>query len=228
MNYVNNWSRPITLAINAYDATLDLPDGDYLLTIADAATGATSWEIVQASVRSKAARLYRGLEGTEQKDWGSGSVIYCSITAGGLDELLLLITELTSRVASLEGIVVTSQYIEGYIYGAEIDPRNGSVNFGQISPAGASTKPGADAVPGAEGELTSITWSPNNAYFNLKIRGNYASVADLPFKSFTVNGTEWQADGFDRPITYENGVTIISREKLGNPLPAGRLRIVFK
>lgn len=227
MNYVNNWIQPISLAINAYDATLDLPDGNYQLTIANAACGATSWEIIQASVRSKAARLYRGLEGTEQKEWGSGSVIYCSITAGGLDALQQQLADLTYRVAALEGIVVTSQYVEGYIYGAEIDPQQGYVNFGEISPAGASTKPGAPAAPGADGELTSITWSPNNAYFNLKIRGNYASIADLPFKSFTINGTEWRADGFDRPITYENGVTIISREKLGNPLPAGRLRIAF-
>lgn len=227
MNFVNNWIQPITLAANAYDATLDLPDGEYLLTIANAASGATSWEIVQASVRSKAARLSRGYENTSQKEWGSGSVIYCSVTAGTLEGLQLMIDDLTSRVASLEGIVVTSQYVEGYIYGAEIDPQAGYVNYGEISPAGASTIPGAPAAPGAAGELIGMSWSPNNSYFTVKIRGNYASVADLPFKAFTVNGTEWQASGFDRPISYENGVTVISREKLGNPLPAGRLRIAF-
>lgn len=227
MNYLNNWIQPVTLAANAYDMALDLPDGTYTLTIANAATGATSWEIVQAQVSSKSARLYRGMEGTSQQEWGSGSVIYCSLTAGTLDDLLYQLADLTSRVAALEGIVVTSKYVEGYIYGAEVDPNQGWANFGEISPKGASTKPGADAAPGAAGELIGMSWSPNNAFFTVKIRGNYSSVSELPFTSFTVNGTKWLASQFDRPISYDNGVTSISLEKLGNTLPVGRLKIVF-
>lgn len=227
MNFLNNWIQPITLAANAYDMALDLPDGDYTLTIANAATGATSWEIIRAMVRSKSARLSRGYEGTSQKEWPSGSVIYCSLTAGTLDDLLYQLDALTARVAALEGIVVTSKYVEGYIYGAEVDPGQGWANYGEISPKGASTKPGADAAVGADGELIGMSWSPNNAYFVVKIRGNYSSVSDLPFTAFTVNGTKWLASEFNRPISYANGVTSISLEHLGNTLPVGRLKIVF-
>jgi hypothetical protein len=86
-NYVNNWIREITLEQGATSCPIDLPDGEYRLTLADAATGATRWEIVDASVVSGAATLTRGLEGTADQDWLNGSVIYCALTAGTLAEL---------------------------------------------------------------------------------------------------------------------------------------------
>lgn len=84
MNYVNNWLRDITLEQGATSCPLALPDGEYRLTLADAAAGATRWEIVDASVVSGVATLARGLEGTTDQDWLTGSVIYCSLTAGAI------------------------------------------------------------------------------------------------------------------------------------------------
>lgn len=84
MNYVNNWLREITLEQGATSCPLDLPDGEYRLTLADSAAGATRWEIVDATVEGGAATLTRAREGTADQDWPSGSVIYCALTAGTL------------------------------------------------------------------------------------------------------------------------------------------------
>ncbi|RRU94163.1 hypothetical protein EGI97_12810 [Stutzerimonas xanthomarina] len=84
MDFVNNWSRPITLAAGATSLALDLPDGSYRLTLADKAAGATRWEIIDASVASGTAALTRAQEGTMDQAWPEGSVIYCSLTAGTL------------------------------------------------------------------------------------------------------------------------------------------------
>ncbi|MDP3848639.1 MAG: hypothetical protein Q8R10_19645 [Pseudomonas sp.] len=82
MNYVNNWQRPITLNAEALTCALDLPDGLYRLTLADAYFGATRWEIVDATVVSGAAALTRAQEGTAAHAWPPGSVIYAALTAG--------------------------------------------------------------------------------------------------------------------------------------------------
>ncbi|TLX54860.1 hypothetical protein DN824_20470 [Stutzerimonas nosocomialis] len=82
MNFVNNWSRDITLAAGATALALDLPDGEYRLTISDG----SRWEIVGATVTEGQAQLTRGLEGTDEQDWPDGSLIYCSITAGLLEQ----------------------------------------------------------------------------------------------------------------------------------------------
>ena len=102
MNYVNNWLRAIDLEQGATSCPLDLPDGEYRLTLADAAAGATRWEIVQAVVASGMATLSRGLEGTEDQAWPVGSVIYSSVTAGFLVQLQQQIADLLARVAALE------------------------------------------------------------------------------------------------------------------------------
>jgi len=41
LNFINNWARPIELASGTETALLDLPDGEYLLTIADSPTAAS-------------------------------------------------------------------------------------------------------------------------------------------------------------------------------------------
>lgn len=89
MNFVNNWIRPIELAIGATSAALDLPDGLYRLTLSDSASAAeaTRWEYIDAEVAEGAASLARGLEGTEDQEWGEGSVIYCSVTAATMAAL---------------------------------------------------------------------------------------------------------------------------------------------
>ena len=50
MQFANNYLQPITLTAAADTAALSLADGTYRLTIADSATGATRWEIVDAEV----------------------------------------------------------------------------------------------------------------------------------------------------------------------------------
>ena len=96
MQFINNWSRPVTLAAGATSLALDLPDGEYRLTLADSPFTPTRWEIVGAAVASGTATLVRGLESTADQDWPTDSVIYCTVTAG-------LLADLFARIAALEG-----------------------------------------------------------------------------------------------------------------------------
>jgi len=80
MKFVNNWQRPITLAAGAATAALDLPDGTYRLTLSDA--GRSRIEIIDAAVAAGVGALSRGLEGTADQEWPSGSVVYSTLTAG--------------------------------------------------------------------------------------------------------------------------------------------------
>ncbi len=112
MNYVNNWIRAIDLEQGATSCPLDLPDGEYRLTLADAAAGATQWEIVDATVASGVATLVRAREGTTAQLWSMGSVIYNAITAEQAVYLMQqaqqvpvlqqLINDLTARIEALE------------------------------------------------------------------------------------------------------------------------------
>lgn len=104
MDYVNNWSRPLTLALGATTAPLDLPDGNYRLTCADGeGPSATRWEYIDAAVVGSAATLTRAREGTAAQEWPAGSVVYCAITAGGLADIL----------AQIDDAGVTAQYNSG-------------------------------------------------------------------------------------------------------------------
>jgi len=94
MNFINNWRQPVALALGATQLALDLPDGQYRLTLADAAD--TRWEIVDAEVVGGQATLTRAREGTPEQGWPDGSQIYCALTAG-------LLTDLFARLAALEG-----------------------------------------------------------------------------------------------------------------------------
>lgn len=88
MNYVNFWKREITLVASAETATLDLPDGTYVLVISDAlGAAASAHEVIRADVASGTATLQRGQEGTEAQSWPAGSIIYCALTAGQLARL---------------------------------------------------------------------------------------------------------------------------------------------
>ncbi|RMH95879.1 hypothetical protein EA795_20740, partial [Stutzerimonas nitrititolerans] len=73
LTFVNNWLREISLPQGATACPLDLPDGEYRLTLADAASGATRWEIVDAVVLGGAATLVRAREGTADQEWPAGS-----------------------------------------------------------------------------------------------------------------------------------------------------------
>lgn len=104
MSFVNFWIRDIVLPLGATACPLDLPDGVYRLVIADGAgPQAAAWEIVDALVAGGAATLMRGMEGTTDRAWAAGSVIYSSVTAGLLTALTDQIDDLLERVAALEG-----------------------------------------------------------------------------------------------------------------------------
>src|SRR3989344_3011764 len=102
MNFVNNWQRALVLAGGVTSLALDLPDGDFLLTLADSATQPTRWEIVLATVVGGAATLTRAQEGTTDQSWPSGSVIYCSLTAGQVASIFAELASLAARVTALE------------------------------------------------------------------------------------------------------------------------------
>lgn len=88
MNFVNFWIRDIVLPLGATACPLDLPDGVYRLVIADGAgPQAAAWEIVDALVAGGAATLMRGMEGTTDRAWAAGSVIYSSVTASWLNSV---------------------------------------------------------------------------------------------------------------------------------------------
>lgn len=86
-DYVNNYLEPVTLAMGVTSLDLGLPDGEYLLTLTDSQSAPTRWEIVQAVVVSGTATLTRAQEGTADQMWPAGSVIYCTLTAGGIAAL---------------------------------------------------------------------------------------------------------------------------------------------
>lgn len=100
--FINNWMADIELAEGVTTLAVDLPNGTYLLTIADSAASAARWEIVQAVVVAGVATLTRAREGTADQDWPAGSVVYLDVTAGFLNGLLSQIAALTARVAALE------------------------------------------------------------------------------------------------------------------------------
>lgn len=87
MNFVNNYLEPITLAQGATSVTLNLPDGEYVLTLADSTTPPTRHEIVHATVTGGMAVLSRAQEGTLDQAWDQGSVIYCGVTAETLEKI---------------------------------------------------------------------------------------------------------------------------------------------
>lgn len=98
MQFINNWSRPVTLAAGATSLALDLPDGEYRLTLTDSQYTPTAWEVVGATVVAGSATLDRGQEGTADQDWTAGSIIYCAVTAG-------LLADLFARLATAEGAI---------------------------------------------------------------------------------------------------------------------------
>lgn len=85
--FINNYAEPVELSMEQPSVTLNLPDGEYRLTIADAATNATRWEIVDATVAGSVATLARGQEATASQEWPAGSVIYNALTAETLTSL---------------------------------------------------------------------------------------------------------------------------------------------
>lgn len=155
MNFINNWVRGILLTSDASTCALDLPDGSYRLTLADAAgASATRWEYVDASVSAGVATLTRGREGSSPQGWPVGSVVYCSITAELLGGIFQQLTSLQARVALLEaGLPANAVRVTAGVAG---DP-GGTYNVGWSAPAMGvaygSVLPASISLPGA-GEVT--------------------------------------------------------------------------
>lgn len=97
MAYINNYLEPIELAQGATSVALDLPDGEYRLTLSDAARA--NWEIVDAVVTAGSATLVRAREGTADQSWPDGSVIYCAVTAGQFNDLLATVQRLDAALS---------------------------------------------------------------------------------------------------------------------------------
>lgn len=199
MDFVNNWSRPVTLAAGATSLALDLPDGTYRLTCASAPSGTPAWEIIDAVVSGGVATLARGVEGTADQDWPDGSIIYCSFTAGQLAVLLARVSDLETRVAALEPPPPLEGYVLRWIYSngdsvlTQVEPFAGGMQYapldlGSFSSAGAAWLPDyngwpAVALDGSGEYITElglaydpaltmfrITFNPNNRYADVTAR----------------------------------------------------------
>lgn len=140
MAYVNNYSELVELAPGVTTLALALPDGSYRLTLSDAA--GTRWEIVDAVVASGTATLTRAQEGTTEQDWPAGSLIYCAVTAGQLNDLLARLQALETALGtrSVTVTVPASEIVAGF-YMLD-DVRQGSVEPASIDVPGV----GATAV----------------------------------------------------------------------------------
>lgn len=100
--FLNNWRADVELAEGSTALAVALPNGTYLLTIADSATSAARWEIVRAVVVGGVATLTRAQESTTDQDWPAGSVMYIDATAGFLNAMVAQLAALTARVVALE------------------------------------------------------------------------------------------------------------------------------
>lgn len=112
MRYVNNWITQLSADFGAAATAVPLPSvalgrlapGEYLLTLVNSAnpTEQTSWEILKVTVASGVATAVRGQEGTQPQAWALGALIYCAVTAGAMNQLMVSMADLLRRVALLE------------------------------------------------------------------------------------------------------------------------------
>ena len=184
MQFINNWSRSVTLAPGVTSLALDLPDGEYRLTLADSKTTPTRWEVVGVEVAGGMATLLRGLEDTADQDWPSGSVIYLAITAG-------LLNDIFARLAALEvggGAPATHQLI------AASSPSDDTVgfqypgfgNFGSISPATAM-------IGGEEVEIYVLSTSSimNGVNLALQLSASVTATIRVKIEGLMPGDQEW-------------------------------------
>lgn len=189
MQFINNWSRAVTLAPGVTSLALDLPDGDYRLTLADSQFTPTRWEIVDATVAAGTATLARGLEGTSDQDWPTDSVIYCAVTAG-------VLTELFARISALEGGGDAPYQLMAADGGSRTGFQIGA--YGALEPAtisiGGVDHPIEILATAQDGTSVTLTFqidSQVNASLRLKIdglmpQGEEWAYLDLIFSSYSV------------------------------------------
>ncbi|WP_286917597.1 MULTISPECIES: hypothetical protein [Pseudomonas] len=112
MRFINNWITQLNQPMGASATSLPVPDaalarlteGSYLLTLVNSASALdqTQWEVIEVTVGNGLVHATRGREGTVRKAWPVGTLIYCGVTAGTLNELYAQIIDLASRVYALE------------------------------------------------------------------------------------------------------------------------------
>lgn len=210
MSFVNNWQRPIVLAIDASSAPLDLPNGQYVLTVTDSLSAPTRWEIITAFVTDGVATIYRGRESTPAQAWPVGSFIYCAITAGGLTLMAQEHASLSASTASgLSALNAALAALSGRVAalenpGAFFVQANAAdewVGYSQPSSvgaisAGASVYPGVTVASGAQGEILEVFWSGGNPLYGgiqLRVRcaaTDWQTVASLPFSKLKIGAVE--------------------------------------
>ncbi|WP_268797511.1 hypothetical protein [Pseudomonas huanghezhanensis] len=112
MNYVNNWITQLNadmqqaatvLPISASAVAL-LGNGEYRLTLVNSLNPVeqSAWEIIALKKAGGVVTVSRAQENTGAQFWPMGTVIYCSITAGGINRMAEQIADLVARVAVLE------------------------------------------------------------------------------------------------------------------------------
>lgn len=209
MKFVNNWRQQMALAQGAASAQLDLPDGEYVLVMSDAAgASATRWEYLRAVVVGGVGTLQRGQEGSEAQEWPAGSWVSCSLTAGTVQALFDAVTELYGRVSALEAALPPSVVVTLGEVGGLVGYMPGQ--FGSVSPAVIS-------VPnhGLFQMGMIVIDTPAEPYLTVRVRGTFP--AEL-VQSISVEGVGVlnPADGFAGNSEDENGpITYFSWELPG-------------
>lgn len=86
LKFIDNFLYPITLpaGVAVARAPFDLPEGTYLLTIADSMQSPTQYEVVEAISSAGETWIHRR---SAELSWPVGSVIFCSVNAEILQSL---------------------------------------------------------------------------------------------------------------------------------------------
>lgn len=196
MTFVNNWLRQLALAEGALSADLDLPDGTYLLTVSDApGAAATRWEYLQAVVASGSATLTRGQEGTADQEWPDGSWIYCSVTAGVINDLFSQLDAQAAQISALADRVTALEYSVPAVLRVTIG--GGASVVGFVQDDYGSVAPAQLNVPGQGPHAVALVNvdTPSEPYFTINFRGHFpvGSIVSMDVEGVGVLNV---ADGF--------------------------------
>lgn len=148
MRFINNWITQLNQPMTASATSLPVPgpalarltDGSYLLTLVNSASvpDQTQWEVIEVTVGNGVVQAARGREGTTRQAWPVGTLIYCGVTAGTLNEFAQTIESLVARVTALDG-------------GGGVDPEPEPSDGALTDPAGRALtdQSGSTLVPAA-------------------------------------------------------------------------------
>lgn len=218
--YINNFLAPVQLGQGVTTLDIDLPDGTYRLTLADSATAAARWEIVDAVVEDGTATLTRGLEGTDDQAWPLGSVMYCALTAGVLNDLLTRLAAAESAIHSIPADIAARLLPAGGAEGQSLIKASGAdfdVAWGQPVPgltqwalllyedmlAFSGSGPAVTAWSPESGSIQRMSASPDGTRLaigmldgtTLVLDATGVTVLDLPAAGFSAAAPAWHGSG---------------------------------